>query len=437
MMKYIYALCTLILVFFMGCIQTNNVFKGPAPGKWRGVIHLTESTVTPNPKGRYLKEKLNLKFEEETAGELPFNFDVVYDGTDKFYMKLYNGKETIVLKDIEWGNSIRTGDDTITIHFPEYGNYIKAIFKENVMDGHWIIPTKNGLSIPFSARYGVDYRFTPLKKVPATNLTGKWATLFEDAEEPFHGIGEFEQKDNTLTGTFRTETGDFRYLDGSIQKDKFYLSCFDGSHAFLLEGKIKSDKNIIGSFRSGISYQTTFSGERNDHFSLLDPHKMTKVIGGNNISFSLKNPEGIPISLNDPKLAGKPKVIQILGTWCPNCKDETVFLKEYLKNNEDIAVLGIAFERGDDIINANNTITKYKKAMQIPYEIVYGGKADKAVVTQLFPQLDKIYSFPTTIFVDKNNKIQDIYTGFNGPATSEYDNYKKDFDSIVKNLKNH
>jgi thiol-disulfide isomerase/thioredoxin len=436
-MRIKFILLLLSIISLSSCIQVNNSYKGMAPGKWRGVIHLTESTVTPNPKGKYLKEKLDLKFDEETDGELPFNFDVVYESKDKFYLKLYNGKETIELRDIAWGNSIHTGDDTITIHFPEYGNYIKAIYKENVMDGFWVIPSKNGLRIPFSARYGVDYRFTPLKKVPATDLTGKWATVFEDKDEPFNAIGEFEQKDNTLSGTFRTETGDFRYLDGSIQKDKFYLSCFDGAHAFLLEGKIQNKDNLIGSFRSGTTYQTTFKSERNSKFSLLDPNKMTKNVGNNNITFALKNPEGKMISLNDPAYKGKVKVIQILGTWCPNCKDETEFLKDYISKNKDLVVIGISFERGDDIVKANEVINNYKKAMLVPYEIVYGGKADKSEVIKLLPQLDKFYSFPTTIFVDKNNKIQNIYTGFNGPATSEYENYKKDFDSKVKNLQNH
>jgi thiol-disulfide isomerase/thioredoxin len=434
MTRITFTLIVSIFIIFSSCLQVKNHFNGMAPGKWRGVLYLEDNTVIPNPKGLPQEDKLNLKFEEVSGGELPFNFDVVYDSEDSFHINIFNGAEKIELKDIKWGRSLQTADDTIEIHFPEYGNYIKGSFKENVLDGVFIIPSKNFLHIPFSARYGVDYRFTALKKEPTQNLTGNWQTKFDDAEEPFDAIGEFQQTGNKLLGTFRTETGDFRYLEGTVQKNKFYLSCFDGAHSFLIEGKILDKDNIVGTFKSGLTYKTTFTSKRSNTPSLKDPNAMTKNIGNENMNFTLKNPEGKTINLNNPEYKGKGKVIQILGTWCPNCKDETIFLKEFAEKNPNIAVIGLAFERGNDIAEANKTLTKYKKVMQVPYELVYAGKADKVIVTKIFPQLDKIYSFPTTIFVDKNNKIQGIYTGFNGPATSQYDSYKKEFDLKAKSL---
>ena len=39
-------------------------------------------------------------------------------------------------------------------------------------------------------------------------------------------------------------------------------------------------------------------------------------------------------------------LVQIMGTWCPNCLDETKYYVDYLKNNpnSDLAVIALAFE---------------------------------------------------------------------------------------------
>ena len=73
---------------------------------------------------------------------------------------------------------------------------------------------------------------------------------------------------NKLTGTFRTDTGDYRFLEGSVQANKMYLSVFDGSHAFLFEAKLMEDSALIGSFRSGNHYKTLWEAERDATFRI-------------------------------------------------------------------------------------------------------------------------------------------------------------------------
>lgn len=77
-----------------------------------------------------------------------------------------------------------------------------------------------------------------------------------------------------------------------------------------------------------------------DSLTLLKP-------GFDKFAFSFKNPAGKPISLENPEYKGKVKIIQIMGTWCPNCRDESAFLADYLKKNkpENLAVISLAFEK--------------------------------------------------------------------------------------------
>jgi len=277
-----------------------------------------------------------------------------------------------------------------------------------------------------------------LKKTPVTDITGKWEVTFGlEEEDPYPAIGEFTQKGNHLSGTFRTETGDYRYLEGTIQENKFYLSTFDGAHAFLFAGKVLEDNTLVGSFRSGSHYRTTWTARKNPNATLISPDSLTYLLPGyESVDFSFPDTDGKIISLNDPEYQGKAKIVQIFGTWCPNCRDETEFLKDYLiKNpNPDLAVIGLAFEKYRDADKAIATIKKYKDHFDLPYKMLYAGYYNKKEAQKSLPMLNAIISYPTMIFLDKNNQVQKIHTGFNGPATSEYAAFVEDFKLTVSQL---
>ena len=127
-----------------------------------------------------------------------------------------------------------------------------------------------------------------------------------------------------------------------------------------------------------------------------------------------------------------------MGTWCPNCKDETEFLLDYLKNNspKDIEVIAIGFERYKDEAKSIAALKRYKDKWEVPYQVLLGGTSDsKSKASEKIPQLSGILSYPTLIFVDKSNKIRKIYTGFSGPATDQYQDFLNDFDRIIEELR--
>ncbi len=270
------------------------------------------------------------------------------------------------------------------------------------------------------------------------DIGGLWETTFSSGDDAFDAVASFSPKGNYLTGTFMTETGDFRFLAGTVQDNKLYLSSFDGSHAFLFEGKINpADSTIQGSFLSGKHYKTTWFAKKNDQAKLKDPNDLVTLKEGHKaINFSLPTPSGQMISLADKALAGKPKILQIMGTWCPNCRDEGAFLARFLTKNPNlpIEVIGLAFEKYDDVQKNNAAITRYKKALNIPYDIVYAGKPKREAIFNLIPALNNFVAYPTLIFLNGQNKIVKVHSGFNGPATPEYALFKQEFAEDVKNL---
>jgi thiol-disulfide isomerase/thioredoxin len=159
-------------------------------------------------------------------------------------------------------------------------------------------------------------------------------------------------------------------------------------------------------------------------------------VNDNPLSFEFPDINGNLVSLNDIK--GKVKIIQLFGTWCPNCLDETNFLLEYLSNNKkkDITVLGLAFERYPEREKVLSILSSYKTRLKIPYPILWAGSYNKKEASKVLPMLNGITAFPTLLILDENNRVFKIHTGFNGPATSQYESFKKDFELSIEKLLN-
>jgi hypothetical protein len=107
-------------------------------------------------------------------------------------------------------------------------------------------------------------------------------------------------------------------------------------------------------------------------------------------------------------------------------------LKE--NDNSDLAVIGLAFEKHRDQENAFKAIDNYKDFFKMNYEIAYAGYYNKKEAAKSLPMLNHILSYPTMIFLDRENKVRKIHTGFAGPATSEFEPFEKEFDTFVKQL---
>ena len=437
-MKSRLPLLFLVLLAVTGCVFVQERYSAIPPGPWRAILELEYNPIVPNPKGEPLPEKVDLEFDEVTEGILPFTFDVVYDDDTTFHMVVHNGDEEILVPatDIHFGRDRRISRDTLRIDFPVYDTHISAYYEANVIEGVWVVHYRDNYRIPFKAYFGRNHRFTNLNKTPASDLTGQWAMTFTGGpeEDPYPGIAELQQDGNRLTGTIRTETGDYRYLEGTVQDNKLYLSVFDGSHAFLFEGLIKDDGSLTGSFRSGRHYVTPWRAERDDAAELANPDELTRLREDVPLAFAFPDADGDTLRLAD--LPG-PKLVQLFGTWCPNCRDETNFLKDYLATHDvgDLQVVALAFERyGPQDERSRAAIRRYRENMAVPWPVLLAGSNEKREAGRALPMLNQVISYPTLLFVDRDNRVTRIHTGFNGPATSKYAEFTESFDRSVNEL---
>jgi len=368
--------------------------------------------------------------------KLPFIFEV----TNNQNIIIKNAEEEIVVKDVK-----QSGRDII-INFPVYDAKIVAqLTTDNTLKGTYSKAPKFR-EVEFTANYGLKDRFYSDNAKTFVNVRGRWKVNFgKSKDERYFAVGEFKQDGNDVTGTFITETGDYRYLEGILYYDKglktnmLKLSTFDGAHAFLFDAKVTNNRMIAGNFYSGNHYKDAWNGIRNGSFELRDPNSLTFIKPKSEaINFKFKNLDGKIVSLNDKRYKNKPVIIQIMGSWCPNCLDESRFLSQYYKKNKDVEIIALAFENAVTDRKAIQNLNRLKNEVGINYEILLATSnlRDKAHAAEKLPFLNKVISYPTLIFMDKNAEVKNIHTGFNGPATGEYyENFKQDFSRWVKEIK--
>ncbi|MCB0695295.1 MAG: TlpA family protein disulfide reductase, partial [Saprospiraceae bacterium] len=143
-----------LLTLLSACVAIENPYPKLAPGRWRGVLQVDPSQSSRvGGKSDQQKER-DIQFEEVTEGELPFEFDVIYDTPDSFHIVLINGEEEIIASDILFGLDRRTAKDTLTVNFPLYDSYLEAVCESGVMQGHWVVNYKENYRIPFVAKFG-------------------------------------------------------------------------------------------------------------------------------------------------------------------------------------------------------------------------------------------------------------------------------------------
>ncbi len=375
-------------------------------GTWRAELQLTDTEI------------------------LPFNFEV----TAKESLKIFNAEEVIQVNEITYSN------DTVRIQMPVFEGYIEAVHSKGKLTGNFINESL-GRVVPFFAEIEAGTRFYVENSTSNIDVSGQWETMFSPDSEADQYIakGIFKQEDGIVTGTFRTTTGDYRYLEGVLDGNIMKLSTFDGAHAFLFTAEV-NDSTMNGTFYSGNHWEEPFTAKRNENFELPDANELTFLKEGyEQLEFSFPDAEGNLVSLADERFKDKVVVVQIMGSWCPNCLDESRYFSEYYNNNseKDLEFVALAFEYAKSEKAAFKNIKRLEESLAISYPILLAqhGSSNKAEAQDKLPMLNHVLSYPTSIFIDKKGKVRKIHTGFNGSATGEkFTAFKAEFIGFMDEL---
>jgi len=355
----------------------------------------------------------------EIQGQLlPFTFEVEKDKADGYDIYLRNAGERLLLDEIS------TGNDSVNIALHIFDANIKARINGDTLVGEFIKNYEKDYNIPFMAVHGQTYRFEKgTNSEPVPDFSGKYDVKFIHEADTTVAVGIFNQHGDSVTGTFLTPTGDYRYLQGNVSNNMLHLSTFDGNHAYIFTASKLADGKLTGEYYSGKTWFEFWVAEKNENAALPDAEKLTYLKEGyERIEFTFPDVNGNKVSLTDNKYKNKVVILQLFGTWCPNCMDETKFLTPWYNENKNrgVEIIGLAYERKDDFTYASGRVKKMVEKLNVPYDFVIAGTNDKEKAGLTLPMLNKVVAFPTTIFIGKDGNVKKIHTGFNGPGTGLY-----------------
>ncbi len=363
------------------------------------------------------------------GNQIVFNFEVK-DSIGKKILYIRNASERLLVDDISFNK------DSVIIVLPFFESQFHAAFiNDREIKGTWYKRLADGYqTIPFAAFFGEPFRFKTISNARPINVSGRWAVNFLKASKIEElSIGEFVQQGNKVTGTFLNETGDYRFLEGVMDGDSLRLSTFDGGHAFLFTAKVSGDSIVGGQYFSGPTSKLGWVAKKNPDAKLPDEFSLTKLKPGESkLDFSFKDIDGKNVSINDARFKNKVVLIQIMGSWCPNCMDETPFLSGLYDKykNKGVEIIGLAYERSTDFERSQKSLRSFQKRFDVKYTLLITDVSvnDSLRSEKTLPQLEKIEGFPTTIFINKKGEVEKIHTGFNGLAPANImKNRKRNF----------
>ncbi|MDG1253251.1 MAG: TlpA disulfide reductase family protein [Schleiferiaceae bacterium] len=247
-----------------------------------------------------------------------------------------------------------------------------------------------------------------------------------------HAVGEFyTHASGEIRGSVLTQTGDYRYLAGNRYGNLIYLSTFDGVHCYTFIMELERNGSLIGTHFSGVAYREDFSGTPNTEARLENPYAITTATEA---SLDLTLPDyasGAPVHIQTGQ--GNVTLIQVMGSWCPNCLDESAFFKKLSESHDGLDIYALAFERSDDRQTAKPAIERVANYLQLPYPILFAGRAERGAVEKVLP-IENFISYPTYLLYDRQGLLVEVHAGFSGPATSGWNAYSEGMFETLKQL---
>lgn len=400
-----------LLVLTLACVGPEPSSQSRSPkqtlaGSWRGVL-------------------------ASPGGELPFTLRITASPAGGFDAAVLNRGEAAPI------DAVEVNGEQVVLRFSGYDSEITARLEDDgKLAGTWRrTGAKGDSTLAFTAVRGDERRFQPVAELglapgdtaAVADVSGRWAVVFTDEDggtEPAQG--ELHQEGTRVEGTFLTPTGDYRFLEGSYEQGLLRLSTFDGAHAFLFDARAQSDGTLAGNFWSRDAYHATWTARRlaeGEGDVLPDAWQQVGLKNSEGrFHFAFPGLDGQTVSLADPRFAGKVVLVNLFGSWCPNCNDEAPLLTEWYRRYHDqgLEIVGLAYEMTGDPERDKRFVARFAERYKIEYPLLLAGVSDKAKASETLPDLSAVFAFPTNLFIGRDGRVRKIHSGFAGPGTGEH-----------------
>src|SRR5580698_893901 len=362
--------------------------------------------------------------------DIPFKLELSGDGaTVKGWF--FNGD------DREVSNSGSLTNGSLVLNFDSYLAKLTATVKDGVLDGEYGPMLKKNYKVHATRAAAVH----PQTNGSAPAVAGQWDLIgvaSSKGEKAWRLI--LRQSGSEVSGAILRVDGDTGTLTGAYKDGQFVLSAFSGARPALLLLKPTADGTLDVSLSAlhGFNEMKAVRPEEAVAKGLpqpTDPTLHTSVKNPNEpFNFSFPDLNGNLVSNTDARFRGKVVLINITGSWCPNCHDEAPFLARlYDKyHKQGLEIVALSFEEADQLKDPTR-LRAFMKEYGIHYTVLLGGETDsaKAKLTQAV----NWDAWPTTFFVGRDGLVRGSHAGFPSPGSGElYRQAKDEFTAKVEKL---
>jgi len=359
---------------------------------------------------------------------IPFRMEFAGDGSN-VTGTFFNGEEQFS------STSGQLKDGTLTVDWDHYLSHLEANLKDGMLTGSYTHGGRRGGTYPFEAR---PHTADAKADANAPSIAGLW-----ELQQVRSGKGEstwrfiVEQNGGEVSATILRVDGDTGALTGKYQNGKFLLSHFDGARSALMEVAPAQD-GTLDILQDGNTHmkavRATEARAKNlpppadfsTHTSVKDPNEPFR--------FSFPDLTGKIVSSTDPRFRGKVVLVEITGSWCPNCHDEAPFLVDLYKkyHEQGLEIVALSFEEGDQLKNPKR-LRAFVRKYGIEYNVLLCGQPEDA--KEKLTQAVNWDSWPTTFFMDRNGHVRQVHAGFPSSASASlYGEAVDEFRSRVEQL---
>lgn len=342
--------------------------------------------------------------------EIPFRFDIAAEG-DAVKGSFFNGERRIT------SLPGRLENGTLVLSFAQYASKVQATLKDGQLVGEY--QRARGNPFPFKASRAST---SAPAAATAPSIDGTWIVTAKSnkGEAAWRFIAK--QTGAQVSATILRVDGDTGTLTGSYRDGKFVLSHFSGARPLLLEVTPQADGSLSLSQnrQPGLPAVRENAARAKEIGTPTDPSRHTSVKDTQEpFKFAFKDLQGRLVSNTDPRFRGKVLLVNISGSWCPNCHDEAPFLVALYKkyHPKGLEVVSLSFEEGDQLANPTR-LRAFIEEYGITYTVLLAGEPEQA--SEKLPQAVNLNAFPTTFLLGRDGRVRATHAGFPSPGSGAY-----------------
>ncbi len=360
--------------------------------------------------------------------QVPFRFEISGDGS-QVAGTFFNGDAKFV------SSSGNYAGGSLVIKWDYTASRLEATVHDGVIDGNFYRAGRDAKTVyRFHAERFVP---SPLSTAEVPSIAGLWVipTKSDKGESAWQFI--VRQSGPEVTAAVLRIDGDTGALQGTYKDGKFFLSHFSGARPSVFEVKPLPDGSLDILQNGSTKLTATRSAEAKAKGlpEPADPSKHTSVKDPTRpFTFALKDLNGDPVTNDDARFRGKVVLINITGSWCPNCHDEAPFLAALYKKYrpEGLEIVALSFEEADQLKDTER-LRAFIKKYGIEYTVLVGGEPSEA--PSKLPQAANWNAWPTTFFVGRDGLVRGAHAGFPSSGSGElYTQAKEEFEAKVQGL---